>query len=230
MASISQILIASVLFITLAQAHLHATVGAYQFSIGFAVEPAYTLQANAISASITLNGTGINFDPSSLSCLMRYVGTNANGMPSEILPLEASSDDGEGGGTYVGYFTPSKTATMGYTFLFNGTLPAIPGVVAETAVNLTVSCGQTYSANGIGGAFGCPIDITTTQFPEVVPDAFMLESEAKNLTMLAMNASSIAAKALAMANQALEEHNLGGESAILTSIGFIIAAIMLLRA
>lgn len=152
-------------------------------------------------------------------------------MPMKMLDLEATSDDDDTAGGYVAYFVPTMAAGDGaYMFMFNGSLPEIAGAAPYTPVSLDVTCGRTYNTAAIKGMFDCPEDIADYQFPTELPDLFELQEEVNNATSLATSASTMAQKALALANQAMENHNMGAESPIFTTLGLIIAAAVLLRA
>eukprot|EP01119_Soliformovum_irregulare_P008360 TRINITY_DN21482_c0_g1_i1.p1 TRINITY_DN21482_c0_g1~~TRINITY_DN21482_c0_g1_i1.p1 ORF type:complete len:217 (-),score=59.47 TRINITY_DN21482_c0_g1_i1:174-824(-) len=209
MNTLSILLIALCALFATSEAHLRATIGNYSLSVGYAVEPAWNLQPNGVSLTVStpanISTAGLNFSTTVFA-----------GGKSRVMNMAGVYGQA---GAYIARFLPSVAGT--YTFAFDALIPAV-AENAETPIHFNVTCGVTYSTGGIVGAFNCVEDLAGYMFPEVVPDARVLAAGIQNATQIAEQAASAARNATALAERALQEHNTGSESGIMLAFSLMI--------
>ncbi len=149
-------------------AHERRTVGKYDFLVGWASEPPYANQSNAISLTVT--DTQAKKPVSGLDKTLQA--EVIFGARSMVVPLTESD---ENPGTYTGPFVPTRVGT--YIFHFSGQV-----------------AGQTVDEKFESGpnTFDDVQDIAPLQFPDKVPAASDLAKQVQSAQNAASNAQMLA--------------------------------------
>ncbi len=147
-----------------ALAHVPFTVGTYSVALGWANEPTYVGQLNAVEAIVTdQNGDPVNdLQPGDLQVVV-----SAGGQTSDPLALEPAFDTEEGTGMRGDYRADLIPTLPGdYTFHLTGTIHG-------NAVDETAASGP--------DTFDSPQEPTAVEFPDQVPSVSELATRIQSV-------------------------------------------------
>jgi len=159
--------------LTLVSGHQSKTYGNWKLSVGFLVEPAWSLGRNGVDLTITLNNTA--FAGATVSAVVTY------GSNSTTYALSAVYGSA---GKYKAEFIPTKSGS--YSFSFIGTLsqPNEVDLVMDGSANYTFICS--------GSTFSCAAD--SPSFPDPVwPSVVDVAATANRALLLAGSSNGTAA-------------------------------------
>lgn len=178
-----------------AEAHERRAVGAFQFSVGFMVEPAYEGQKNGVDLRVTSDGQPVVDVEKTLHVEIMHVESNQK----RTQPLRTIFNDP---GHYTSDVLPTATGVVRLRFF---------GTIGGAAIDETFESGP--------GRFGSIEPSVDLQFPVRVATAREVEAGVRGATEAAAEAESAAnaARRLALAGLVTGVLGVAGGGALLAS-------------